>query len=49
MIISLYYSTDLLLVLAILALLYVPNSPKVIIGASTFATNTALSGILHWC
>ena len=47
MIISLYYSTNYLLVLAILVLLYIPNGPKVIITASTITTGTAaFSGIL---
>ena len=38
---SLYYSTNCLLVLAILVLLYVPNGPKVIIIANTVAAGTA--------
>ena len=38
---SLYYSTNCLLVLAMLILLYIPNSPKVIIATSTVATDTA--------
>ena len=37
----LYYSTNYLLVLAILVSLYVPNSPKVVITASTIAAGTA--------
>ena len=42
-----YHSTDYLLVLAILVLPCVPNSPKVIITASTIAVSTAaFSGIL---
>ena len=47
-IISLYYFTDLLLVLAILILLYMPDGLKVIISASIFATSTALNGIIYW-
>ena len=44
---SLYHFTNYLLVLAILVLPYVPNSPKVIIFASTIAVNTTtFSGIL---
>ena len=44
---SLYHSTDCLLVLAILVLPYVPNSPKVIIAAGTVTAGiTAFSGIL---
>ena len=44
---SLYYSTNYLLVLAILISSYVPNSPKVIIAASTIAAGTAaLNNIL---
>ena len=44
---SLYYPTNYLLVLAILVLLYIPNSPKVVIITSTIATDTtAFSGIL---
>ena len=47
MIISLYHSTNCLLVLAILVLPYVPNSPKVVVFASTVTVNTAtFSGIL---
>ena len=38
---SLYHSTNYLLVLAILVLPYVPNSPKVIIAASTITAGTA--------
>ena len=41
---SLYYSINCLLVLAILVLLYVPDSPKVIITASTIAADTAAFG-----
>ena len=41
---SLYYSTNCLLVLAILVLLYMPNSPKVIIFAGTVAASTAAFG-----
>ena len=44
---SLYHSTNYLLVLAMLVSLYVPNSSKVIITASTIAAGTtAFSGIL---
>ena len=38
---SLYYFTNCLLVLAILVLPYIPNSPKVIIAASTITAGTA--------
>ena len=37
----LYYSTDCLLVLTILVLLYMPNSPEVVIAAGTVAAGTA--------
>ena len=44
---SLYYSTNYLLVLAILVLLYMPNGPKVIIIAGTITVGTtAFSGML---
>ena len=44
---SLYYSTNCLLVSAILVLLYVPNSPEVIIATGTIAAGTtAFSSIL---
>ena len=44
---SLYHFTNCLLVLAMLVLLYMPNSPKVVISAGTIATNTAaFSGML---
>ena len=44
---SLYYFINYLLVLAMLVLPYVPNSPKVIIITSTVAAGiTAFSGIL---
>ena len=44
---SLYHSTNCLLVLAMLVLLYMPDSPKVIITASSVAASTAaFSGIL---
>ena len=36
----LYHSTNYLLLLAILVLLYMPNSPKVIITAGTVAAGT---------
>ena len=38
---SLYYSINCLLVLAILILSYAPDSPKVIITANTVAVSTA--------
>ena len=38
---SLYHSINCLLVLAILVLLYMPNSPKIIITASTITVGTA--------
>ena len=38
---SLYYSTDCLLVLTMLVLPYVPNSLKVIIAASFITVGTA--------
>ena len=38
---SLYYSTDCLLILVILVLSCVPNSPEVIIAAGTVAVGTA--------
>ena len=37
----LYHFTDYLLILAILVLPYMPNSPKVVISASTVAAGTA--------
>ena len=44
---SLYHSTNYLLVLIILVLPYVPNSPKVIISANTVtAGTTTFSNIL---
>ena len=44
---SLYYSTNYLLVLAILILLYVPDGPKVVITASTITAGiAAFSNIL---
>ena len=44
---SLYYSTNCLLVLAMLVLPCVPNSPEVVISAGTVTTGTtAFSGIL---
>ena len=43
----LYYSTNYLLVLAMLVSLYVPDGPKVIITAGTVAVSTAtFSGML---
>ena len=41
---SLYYSTNCLLVLAILVLLCVPNSPEVVITANTIAAGTTAFG-----
>ena len=41
MIISLYYSTNCLLVLAMLVLPYMPNGPEVVITAGTVAAGTA--------
>ena len=38
---SLYHSTNYSLVLAILVLPYVPNSPKVVVAAGTIAVSTA--------
>ena len=38
---SLYYFTNYLLVLAILVLLCIPNSPEVIIAINTIAAGTA--------
>ena len=44
---SLYYFTNYLLVLAILVLPYMPDSPKVVITTSTVTAGTAtFSGIL---
>ena len=44
---SLYYSTNYLLVLAILVSPYVPDGPKVVVTASTIAAGTtAFSNIL---
>ena len=44
---SLYHSTNCLLVLAILVLPYVPDGPEVVIAAGTVAAGTAVfSGIL---
>ena len=42
----LYYFTDYLLVLAILVLPYIPDSPKVIITAGIIAAGTTFSSIL---
>ena len=41
---SLYHSTNYLLILAMLVLLYIPNSPKVIVAASTVAAGTTAFG-----
>ena len=41
---SLYHSTNCLLVLAILVLLYIPDGPKVVITTSTVAADTAAFG-----
>ena len=38
---SLYYSTNYLLVLAILILPYIPNSPKVVVTTSFITAGTA--------
>ena len=47
MIISLYHSTNCLLVSAMLVSPYMPNSPKVVITASTIAVGvTAFGNIL---
>ena len=44
---SLYHSTNCLLVLAILVLPYMPNSPEVIIAAGSIAVGTtAFSSML---
>ena len=44
---SLYHSINCLLVLAMLVLLYIPDSPKVVISAGTVAVSTtAFSSIL---
>ena len=37
---SLYHSTDCLLVLAMLVLLYIPNGPEVVITAGAITTGT---------
>ena len=41
---SLYHSTNYLLVLAILVSLCVPNGPKVVVAASTIAAGTTAFG-----
>ena len=41
---SLYYSTNCLLVLAILVSPYMPNSPKVVITAGSITAGTAAFG-----
>ena len=38
---SLYYSTNYLLVLAMLVLPYIPNGPKVVIFTNTITAGTA--------
>ena len=43
---SLYHSTNYLLVSAMLVLPYMPNSPKVIVTASTITIGAAFSGML---
>ena len=48
MIISLYYSINCLLNLAILVLLYISNSPNIITVTSVFAASTALSSIVYF-
>ena len=44
MIISLYHSINCLLVLAMLVLPYMPNSPEVIVFANTITAGTAAFG-----
>ena len=41
---SLYYSTNYLLVLAMLVLFCVPDSPEVVVAAGTVAAGTAAFG-----
>ena len=41
---SLYHSINYLLVLAMLVLPYIPNSPKVVITTNTVTANTAAFG-----
>ena len=44
---SLYHSTNYLLVLAMLVLLYMPNGPEVVVTAGSVAAGTtAFGGIL---
>ena len=43
---SLYHSTNCLLVLAILVLLYMPDGPEVVITASTITIGATFGGIL---
>ena len=43
---SLYHSTNYLLVSAILVLLYIPNSPEVVVAASAIAAGTAFGSML---
>ena len=43
---SLYHFTNCLLVLAILVLLYIPNSPEVVVAAGTVAAGTAFGSML---
>ena len=43
---SLYHFINYLLVLAILVLLYVPNSPKVVVATNTAAVSVVFGGIL---
>ena len=43
---SLYHSTNYLLVSAILVSPYMPNGPEVVVAASTIAAGTAFGGIL---
>ena len=40
----LYYSTNCLLISAILVLLYVPDGPEVVISAGTITVDTAAFG-----
>ena len=43
---SLYYSTNYSLVLTMLVLPYVPNSPEVVIAAGAIAVGTTFGGML---
>ena len=48
MIISLYYSINYLLNLAILVSLYMPNSFNIVTIAGAFTASTAFSGIIYF-